>query len=177
MHRKTILESLNQYQTSRFFFPEERDCQAQFIEFIKANPSCFERENAGHITGSAWIINHDGTRELLNHHKKLNKWLQFGGHADGNPDVATVALEEAHEETGIANLSFVTQLIYDIGIHPLAKCVYHYDVCYLIRAPKGAQYTMSEESIALAWVPLDEIEQYTKSRSVLRMVAKMKLLS
>ncbi len=177
MHRKQLLDSLKLYVTSTFFMPEEQHHYEELIQFITDNPACFERENVGHITGSVWIINHEHTHALLTHHKKLGIWLQLGGHADGDPHIPSVALKEAHEESGIEELEFVTQEIYDIDIHPIPnKCTFHYDVRYLIRAPKGAQYVVSEESHDLAWVALDQMEEYTTCRSVLRMAEKVKCL-
>ena len=72
------------------------------MAFVSAYPNCFERSlSIGHITGSAWLVNQTKTRVLLTHHKRLNKWLQLGGHADGNPNVLEVAMQEAREESGI----------------------------------------------------------------------------
>ena len=52
-----------------------------------AHPDCFARTCIpGHITGSVWRASHDHTRFLLTHHRKLNRWLQLGGHSDGNPN-------------------------------------------------------------------------------------------
>ena len=177
MHRKHLLESLNTYLTSQFFMEEERHHHAELIKFIHKNPQCFDRENVGHITGSVWLINHEQTHTLLTHHKKLGIWVQLGGHADGDSHIPTVALKEAHEESGIDNLTFITKDIYDIDIHLIPnKCKVHYDVRYLIKAPENAQYIVSEESHDLAWVALDKIENYTTYRSVLRMAEKIHLL-
>ena len=177
MHRNHILESLKQYLSSRFFMEEEQQHHDELIQFINDNPTCFNRENIGHLTGSVWLVNHEQTHVLLTHHKKLGIWLQLGGHADGDHHIPTVALKEAHEESGIENLIFVTEEIYDIDIHPIPnKCKAHYDVRYLIKAPQGAKYIVSEESHDLAWVPLDKIEEYTTCRSVVRMAEKLKLL-
>lgn len=52
----------------------------------------------GHITGSAWVVNGDGTEGLLTHHRKLDCWLQLGGHADGESDVLVVAIKEAEDK-------------------------------------------------------------------------------
>ena len=70
------------------------------------HPDCFERSCVpGHVTGSAWLVSHDRSRFLLTHHRKLGRWLQLGGHSDGDPDTAQVALREAREESGIAALT------------------------------------------------------------------------
>ncbi len=178
MHRQALLKSLDLYHNSPFFMQEEQKDYDNFIRFITDNPGCFEREHAGHITGSIWLVNHDLTQVLLTHHKKFGIWLQLGGHADGDPHIPGVALKEAHEESGIEGLEFVTAEIYDINIiYSIPnKCKAHYDVCYLIKAPKEAQYTVSEESHDLAWVSFDKIEEYTTRRSVKRMAEKVSYL-
>lgn len=178
MHRQKLLHELETYFSSPIITREEIPFFDRFIEFIKANPDCFERSNIGHITSSAWIINHDGTQALLTHHKKFNVWVQLGGHNDGDPDCAAVALKEAEEESGIQGLKLVSPDIFDIDIHAIPnQCTYHYDVRYLIRAPRNAQYIVSDESHALAWVPLDRIEKFSKEASMIRMVKKFKNLA
>ncbi len=176
MHRKYLLESLSKYKDSTFFTKEEQQHHKDLIEFINANPDCFDRECVGHVTGSVWLINHEETHVLLTHHKKLGIWLQLGGHADGDPHIPQVALKEAYEESGIDELEFVFPEIFDIDIHPIPnKCVAHYDVRYLIKAGPNATYTVSHESHDLAWVSFDRIQEYTTHPSIMRMTEKMQL--
>src|SRR3990167_3869834 len=94
--------------------PQAKD----IYHFITREPQCFEREcKEGHVTGSALVLNHDHSQVLLTYHRKLNRWLQLGGHSDGNPNTAEVALREAQEESGIQNLEFVTKKIIDVDVH------------------------------------------------------------
>jgi hypothetical protein len=93
MHRNKIRTFFKHYQVR---YPEETAVLDRISSFVDANTDCFSRELAvGHITGSAWILDSTGTRALLTHHKKLNIWVQLGGHADGDPDVEQVAYREA----------------------------------------------------------------------------------
>ena len=72
------------------------------LKFLDEETGYFLRNNYnGHFTGSAWIISPDKSNILMTHHKKLGKWIQLGGHADGESDLLKVALREATEESGI----------------------------------------------------------------------------
>ena len=178
MHRKPLLDALARYAASGRMTDEEREDHERLTRFVESTPSCFERtHSAGHVTGSAWILNHDRSATLLTHHKKLGMWLQPGGHADGDPDVRQVALREAIEESGIPDLALVSDEIFDLDVHaiPARKTEpahFHYDVRFLIQAPPDAQEVVSEESHALAWVPRGDVHTYDTDESVLRMVRK-----
>lgn len=117
---------------------------------------------AGHFTGSAWLVSADGQRALLTHHRKLQRWLQLGGHADGDHDLAAVALREAEEESGLPGLTLASADIFDLDRHwiPERKEVpghWHYDVRYVVVAGGNEAFVVSEESLELAWRPVAEI--------------------
>jgi 8-oxo-dGTP pyrophosphatase MutT (NUDIX family) len=142
---------------------------------VEREPDCFERHLAqGHLTGSAWIINRAGTHTLLTHHRKLDLWLQLGGHADGDTDIHRVALKEAREESGLDGFEFVDREIFDLDIHriPARKQDpehWHYDTRFLLRTSADEDFSVSEESHDLAWVPAGELENFTTEHSMLRM--------
>ncbi|MDF1657125.1 MAG: NUDIX hydrolase [Verrucomicrobiales bacterium] len=175
MHREPLLKLLSQYREGH---PGEEDRTNQFIDFVERNPECFERSlQEGHITGSAWIVDSSGKNTLLTHHRKLNIWLQPGGHADGNHDVMAVALQEGLEETGLSELEAVTTAILDLDIHgiPARKdepSHFHYDVRFLLRQCGGNDYVVSEESHDLAWVPMEKLDDYSEEWSMRRMRRK-----
>lgn len=135
---------------------------AQFLAFLQDHPEAFERSHAtGHFTGSCWLVSADGARVLLMHHRKLDRWLQPGGHADGERDLARVALREAQEETGVAELR-VEGGIFDIDRHRIPARAsepdhWHYDVRYVIRAGEDERFTINPESHALAWRTVGEV--------------------
>ena len=132
------------------------DVAAEFARFVRTHPDCCERTCVpGHLTGSAWVVSKDGLRTLLTHHRKLDRWLQPGGHADGDTDLARVALREAEEETGLTGL-VVEPGIFDLDRHaiPARKADpehWHYDVRFVVRATGSEEFVVSEESHALAW--------------------------
>lgn len=170
-----LINQLHAFTTSTLCTRDEQPKVAQFLLFLEANPNAFLRENTGHITSSIWIVNAESTHVLLTHHKKFNEWIQLGGHNDGITDCRAVAALEALEESGILGLQFISEDIFYVDIHEIpGPCAYHYDVGYLMQAPAGASYIISEESHDLAWVPLEKIKEYTQEQSVLRMNEKFK---
>lgn len=179
--REKLLAELSQYASA---YPEELAFRDRFVQLIETHDNCFERSLLlGHITGSAWVVNPEMTHAFLTHHAKLNKWLQPGGHADGDENVARVAMKEAEEETGMADLKLHSPLIFDLDIHPIPErkgipAHEHFDIRYLILANKDQSYEVSEESHDLAWIPMDDLANYTgHNNSILRMVEKTNVLS
>lgn len=143
-----------------------------------AGPDPFLRERlGGHFTGGAWLIDRAGERVLLTHHRKLGRWLQLGGHADGDRDLAQVALREAEEESGLTGLSVDAEL-FDVDRHwiPERREVpghWHYDLRYVVRAGDNEQYVVSEESLDLAWREIAGLlDDPGSDESMRRMAAK-----
>ena len=175
MKRKLLLDLLEIYSG-------DKGTLKQLKEFVKSQENCFERTNlSGHITASCWLVSKDGQRVLLTHHKKLDKWLQPGGHCDGDHDVLRAALKEAREESGIYDWEIVSGEVFDIDIHliPARKNEpehFHYDVRFLLRAKEDEQYTVSDESHDLAWVDIEKLEEYTSEESMHRMNSKWRQL-
>lgn len=176
MHRQDLIKKLNDYSPE---FEAEKEFRASFLSFVEANPNCFERSlKEGHVTGSAWIINKTGTKALLTHHHKLDRWLQLGGHADGDPDIINVATKEAMEESGLKSINLVSESIFDIDIHtiPARKADpehLHYDIRFLFEADENEPLVISSESKDLAWVELDKLKALVESNdSIVRMMKK-----
>jgi 8-oxo-dGTP pyrophosphatase MutT (NUDIX family) len=175
MHRRTLLAELEAYRPAD---DRERAMLEQLRAFVLAEPACFERTTAaGHITGSAWVVDPTASFALLTHHRKLDRWLQFGGHADGDPNVRNVALREALEESGVAALRFASGSIYDVDVHEIPArgdepAHLHYDVRYAFFADRSEQPSVSAESHDVAWVALADIELLRIDDSVRRLIAK-----
>lgn len=172
MHRNDLLSKLRNYRER---WPEEKPMADRLIQFVEENPDCFERSlQIGHITGSAWLVNKAGTHVLLTHHKKLDMWLQLGGHADGNPDIIDAARQEALEESGIENLELWSPEIFDIDIHLIPErktepAHHHHDVRFVFQCLENEDFIVSDESHDLAWVEIQNLEKFTDEESMLRM--------
>lgn len=151
---------------------------AATIEFVQTYPNCADRALAcGHLTGSAWIVDASRSRVLLTHHRKLNKWLQLGGHADGDLDLSAVAMREAQEESGLTRLVFVSCAPFDVDRHwiparPNEPAHWHYDLRFAIEADPAEPLVISSESKDLSWVELARIQDFTTEESMLRMARK-----
>ncbi|MGX9720221.1 NUDIX hydrolase [Stenotrophomonas acidaminiphila] len=131
---------------------------------------------AGHFTGSAWLVSADGRRVLLTHHRKLDRWLQLGGHADGDRDLAAVALREAEEESGLPGLRLESQAPFDLDRHWIPERGqvpghWHYDARYVVRAGADERFVVSGESLDLAWRDIAAIAADAQADESLRRMA------
>jgi 8-oxo-dGTP pyrophosphatase MutT (NUDIX family) len=175
--RPSLILALQQYQTN---YKEEMNFVSSFL-FLLQHEDAYQRTHLpGHITGSAWIVDRQREFVLLTHHAKLNKWLQPGGHADGDENVLNVALREAEEETGVQHFKILHNNIFDLDIHPIpARKDFgahdHYDVRFLLEADMNEPLVITEESHDLAWVPLKNLSDFNDSPSLHRMAEKAKL--
>jgi 8-oxo-dGTP pyrophosphatase MutT (NUDIX family) len=177
MIRNAVLTLLRAYD-ARPLEAHEAEMTAETIRFVEGHEDCLLRSCVpGHLTGSAWILSPDRTRTLLTHHHKLDKWLQLGGHADGDSDLLAVALREAREESGLANVRAISAEIFDLDRHwiPARKADpghYHYDLRFMIEADPAAPLVISNESKDLAWVEVSRVTTLNPEESMARMVRK-----
>lgn len=174
--RVELITSLSSYKTN---YKEEQLFVPQFLSLLQSD-RCYHRDHLpGHITGSAWIVDETKTHALLIHHKNLNRWLQPGGHADGDENVLGVAMREANEETGLIRLAQLYNGVFDLDIHPIPERNgfpqhFHYDVRFLFQASQHDELKISEESTDLKWIALTEIASLTQhNSSILRMIEKL----
>ncbi|CAN5431116.1 hypothetical protein BH10ACT1_BH10ACT1_16460 [soil metagenome] len=148
--------AVHQLQMADLEDPSAIEHRDTVLDFFLDHPDAAERTcTAGHLTGSALVVDATGGRTLLMLHAKLGRWFQPGGHADGNANLAAVALREAREETGIEGLRVALPAI-DVDVHrvepPAEDPHLHLDARYLVVAPQGASEHANEESLALRWV-------------------------
>jgi 8-oxo-dGTP pyrophosphatase MutT (NUDIX family) len=174
MRSKLLLEIEN----FNCHYDSEIEIKKRFIDFVKNHSNCFERTLLiGHVTASALIFDSKVKQVLLIHHKKLNKWLQPGGHCDGDSFTLGVAQKEVLEETGL-NIPLANQPIFDLDIHviPERKGIpehLHYDVRYLFEASINNEIVQNHETNDISWIELSKMEDFTTEESLLRMKSKL----
>ncbi len=173
MHRRKLLELIRDYSER---YGDEVACTERFTAFLAYCPECFQNDCwAGHVTGSAWVVDPAASSVLLTHHRKLDRWFQLGGHSDGDPDPVAVATREAIEEGGVS-VSLLDTTIFDLDIHAIPARKndpehFHFDVRFVFQA-HSRDFRVSAESKALAWVPIERLRDYTDEESMLRMQRK-----
>jgi len=165
-----------------YTYPRER-APHDMLSFYKTERTVFSKSNKkGHFTGSGWIVSPDKCKILMTHHKIINKWLQLGGHADGEGDLLRVALRESIEESGFREFKVLNETIFDLDIHKIPKTDseishFHYDVRFLLEAdPSKESIVVSDESYDVAWIPIEGVLELNPETSIRRMIEKTKAL-
>jgi 8-oxo-dGTP pyrophosphatase MutT (NUDIX family) len=162
------------------------DQEARDLETIRAfvarHRDPFDRAILeGHLTGSAVVVSAEGDRLLLLHHRKLERWLQPGGHGDpGETSGEAVALREACEETGLEGLRLHPSAprpldvdVHDIPARGGEPAHEHLDLRYLVVAPAEASLVRRpEESNDLRWFSWDELDGLGLDAGLTRLLAK-----
>ncbi|HEX5349738.1 MAG TPA: NUDIX hydrolase [Pseudonocardiaceae bacterium] len=140
--------------------PGQRALLQAFLGFLAGRPDACARSCVpGHLTASAVVLSHDRTQVLLTLHPRVGRWVQLGGHCEeGDAGLASAALREATEESGISDLEIDPQPLH-LDVHPITCSLglptRHFDVQFLLRAPAGATPVRSSESLDLAWWPVN----------------------
>lgn len=182
---KNILKILDQHNA--YDEKEAKDIDKIKV-LIEQNPNVLNKncEN-GHITGSALVVDAESKSVLLHFHKKLDKWLQFGGHCEYETDISEVALREAAEETGLKDLAFLSDkdmvLPLDIDMHVIPERKGepehpHLDFRYLLVTHSAKELSVGDdESNIFKWVKFEEVEEIADKLdpALLRLINKAQL--
>lgn len=160
----------------------EAEDAAAILAFTRRHGRPFDRAIAeGHLTGSALVVADDGSAVLLLRHRKLQRWLQPGGHAEaGESRGEDVALREALEETGLTELRLHASAprpldvdVHDIPARPGEPAHQHLDLRYLVLAPAGAAHARcQDETDDLRWFAWHELRALGLDPGLLRACAK-----
>ena len=147
--------------------PTARDAELRerYVGLLDARPDAMERScQPDHLTAGTLVLTPDADAVLLNHHRKADSWFAFGGHCEpGDATLAGVALREAREESGLADLDFDPEPL-NLDEHAVEFCapgttVHHLDVRFLATAPRDGEHRVSAESLDVRWWPVDALPE------------------
>ncbi len=150
-------------------FNEQEEVEKRImLKYINDFDDVLTRKNEyGHFTSSAFILNKERTKMLMIYHKIYNSWAWTGGHSDGDSDLLYVAMKEAKEETGITSVKPIKDDIYSLeiitvnGHEKRGKYVgshVHLNTTFLLEADENESIRIKEdENSGVKWVPIDEI--------------------
>jgi 8-oxo-dGTP pyrophosphatase MutT (NUDIX family) len=155
--------------------------RAAILALVETEPACFARTTftPGHVTGSGFIVHPPSRRVLLHHHRRLDAWLQMGGHDEGESDPRATALRESAEESGLTDLALLSPEILDVDVHPIPAGKgepphRHHDVRYaLATLMPDAILRDDAESIALRWFTLEEAAAAMNDADATRALARL----
>ncbi|MFK7895098.1 MAG: NUDIX hydrolase [Myxococcota bacterium] len=185
MTRQDLLDQLDRYFARH---PDEAEMVGRIRDLLKRHERAFYRDCVpGHITSSAWIVSRESRSVLLTHHRKLERWLQLGGHTDGEMDVLASALREAEEESGLQDFSPIPSReaappfeILDVDVHLIPArgdepAHEHHDIRFLLEVSEDQQIEHQvAESKEIRWFPGEGIEAQFDEESLARMARKAK---
>ncbi|MFZ4187481.1 NUDIX hydrolase [Streptomyces pseudogriseolus] len=153
-------------------YEDQPELRNAYLEHLAAHPDgLWKACGAGHLTASALVVDPERGRVLLTLHRKLRMWLQMGGHCEpGDATLATAALREATEESGVAGLTLLPGGPVRLDRHPIPPpCHCHFDVQYAAVAAPGAVHAVSDESLDVRWFPYAEVPDVADA-SVVRLL-------
>ena len=181
MDRDGLLELLRRYARRH---PDEGSTIDRVVDLLHTRERAYHRDcfDPGHITTSAWIVSKESGAALFTHHRKLGRWLQLGGHADGETDVVAGAVREAEEESGLTGFRVLGHEtgpeILDVDVHRIPArsdepAHEHHDIRFLLQVSEEQPISTQEaESLAVRWFQPEQIAVRFHEESVLRMGRK-----
>lgn len=163
---------------------EERD-KRLILDFLDKNEDAFQRSNLiAHMTASSWVVNPKRDKVLMVYHKIYDSWSWTGGHADGDTDLAAVALREVKEETGVKSARLLSDEIFSLEILTVdghekrgeyVPSHLHMNLTYLVEADDSDSLSIcEEENSGVQWFsPEDALKASTEPWFVERIYKKL----
>ena len=165
MMKEKLIRQIEQYTP---FNEQESADKATLLNFLHQDTDISRRDHLiAHLTASAWVVNPERNKVLMAYHNLYNSWAWLGGHADGNFDLAAVAVKEAREESGLTDVRLVSDDILSLEILTVdgheKKGNYvpshlHLNLTYLLEADPNAPICIKEdENSQVGWINFADI--------------------
>ena len=144
------------------FNAQEAQDRKILLSMLSDGYDIWTRENeTAHLTASAWVVSPDRKQVLMAYHNIYNSWSWLGGHADGERDLAAVALREVQEESGLTSVRLVRPEIYSLEILTVdghekrgqyVSSHLHLNLTYLVEADPGEAVRIKpDENSRIGW--------------------------
>ncbi len=175
---------LEQIETHQPADPLEARHRETMLDMLRGTTDPFSRAtfSPGHITASLFIVDPESRALLLHHHRRLDRWLQMGGHLEGAEEPREAALREGREESGLGDLELIRDGVFDLDVHliPAGRGEpdhYHFDVRYVARTSEPGSIAIDDaESVDLAWIPFERAEPLMNEAASSRVIRKLEQL-
>lgn len=149
------------------------------LRLLEQGRAALDRRNyePGHVTASGIVFSPDRAAMLLVYHRRLERWLQPGGHIDLDDDsVMEAAAREVLEETGVELEDQDDGTLVGINVHeiPAAKGEpphLHHDLVWRFMAA-GAPPRRTRERRQAVWCPVDDLDHHGVDQPLLRTVRR-----
>ena len=179
---QTLIRTIEAFQTNLPREIADRDAIRQAIAMDGAH--CLCRDNLlFHFSASSIIVNHQRTHTLMAYHNLYQSWAWTGGHADGDPDLLSVALREAHEETGITGLTVLAphpislEVLHVVGHVKRGQYVpdhVHLNLTYGLEADDSAPIrNQPDENARVGWLEIVRLPQFVSEPAMIPVYHKI----
>lgn len=152
---------------------EEKDRELM-LQIIEREGVPLGRESEAHFTVSAIVLNHQRDKFLFVYHNLYDSWSWMGGHMDGDPDPKRVILKEVGEESGLTDVSFISDDIISLEVLTVEGHVkrgryvsshLHLNVTYLLEADSNAPLRIKpDENRGVRWFSLDQFTSVSNEK-------------
>lgn len=162
-----LIDDIRAYEP---FNEQEAVDRLAILRALANDPHVFDRSAPAHMACSIWTVDPAKQRTLMVYHNLYDSWSWIGGHADGERDLARVALRELEEETGVAGARLVPsgpggifslEVLTVDGHEKRGRYVgshLHLNVTYLaVASPEEPLRVKPDENSGVRWVDLDDV--------------------
>lgn len=187
-----LIDDIRAYEP---FNEQEAVDRLAILRALANDPHVFDRSAPAHMACSIWTVDPAKQRTLMVYHNLYDSWSWIGGHADGQTDLAAVALRELEEETGVhgarlvpcgpGNVLSCEVLTVDGHVKRGAyvSSHLHLNVTYLAVADPAEHVRIkADENSGVKWVELDDAvalssEPWIRERIYCKLIEKTSQLA